>query len=528
MLDFIVVNDETLSPVKEPQYIKKVNNKYEIWYYNEEDMPELSIRTYTYAAIPRCLGLLQSEAMEISGVTKLQDLNALSLMGQGVFIAVIDTGINYKDPIFQDEYGNSRIYSFWDQTTDSVYSKEELEELDIVGDEDGHGTYLASLAAGKKDLINNFTGAAPASELLVVKLKEANEELKDFYFIPKETKVYEESDIMLGISWADQLARELGRPLVIFLGLGCNNGGHNGSSYLCDYINGVASMIDRAVVIATGNEANNRHHFTGIAENVLDPVRVEINVEQNMKGFYLELWSKAPETFTAELVSPSGTVIARGGITNEKYLKYTFPVENTTVTMSYRDVGRNRRDQLIFIRFSNAVSGIWTLNVYPQNVISGVFDVWLPMERLLPSDVYFLRSDPDNTLTMPSDAEVVMSVGGYQMSNLSTYLESGRGPDAQKHLKPDFVAPAVEVTGRGLREDYITKTGTSVGAAITAGASALILEWAVVKGNVYGINSVDIKNLFIRGCSRSENKDYPNNKDGYGRMNVYEAFRTIT
>jgi hypothetical protein len=70
----------------------------------------------------------------------------------------------------------------------------------------------------------------------------------------------------------------------------------------------------------------------------------------------------------------------------------------------------------------------------------------------------------------------------------------------------------------------ITRTGTSAAAAITAGACAQILEWAVVKGNAVGINSVEIKNILIRGATRRSEQEYPSPTNGYGYLNVYNSF----
>ena len=117
-----------------------------------------------------------------------------------------------------------------------------------------------------------------------------------------------------------------------------------------------------------------------------------------------------------------------------------------------------------------------------------------------------------------------MTVGGYNAGTGALFFESGRGPDAAGQMKPDFVAPAVGVQGRGLRDNYVTFSGTSAAAAITAGGCAQILQWAVVEQNAIGINSVDIKNLLCRGAGREAGNEYPSNTLGYGKLDVYAAF----
>lgn len=92
-------------------------------------------------------------------------------------------------------------------------------------DEEQHGTMLASIAHGSEDLQAGFTGAAPYAELLVVKLKPAKPYLKDFLSIP-EMPAYQKNDIMAAIEYLEETARKLGRPLILCLGLGTNNGSH--------------------------------------------------------------------------------------------------------------------------------------------------------------------------------------------------------------------------------------------------------------------------------------------------------------
>ena len=153
--------------------------------------------------------------------------------------------------------------------------------------------------------------------------------------------------------------------------------------------------------------------------------------------------------------------------------------------------------------------------------------MWLPMTRMLAAPVYFLKSNPDVTLTNPSNGEQITSVGGYNGENGAFFLESGRGFDAVGNIKPDFIAPCVEVPCAGARNRYTTLTGTSASAAITAGACAQVLEWAVVQGNGIGINSLDIRDFLVRGSTRDVNRTYPNKEEGYGKLQVYNSFLNI-
>jgi hypothetical protein len=289
----------------------------------------------------------------------------------------------------------------------------------------------------------------------------------------------------------------------------------------------IASGRHQAVISATGNEGNNRHHYFGIAQNVLHPTLVEVDVEADMAGLWIEVWAMAPEQLAVAVQSPTGELAPKRKPFHGEGGTYSFLFEGTELSIDYRDAGRTRRDQLIYLRFTNVKKGLWTIRVYPQNAITGEFHAWLPMREMMSAETFFLESSPDTTLTSPSDAVLPMSVGGYNAVTGALYYETGRGPDANGVLRPDFVAPAVQLRGKGLRDNYVTFTGTSGAAALSAGACAQVLEWAVVRQNAVGINSVDIKNLICRGAKREPENEYPSNTLGYGKLDIYTAFETI-
>lgn len=551
-LDVLVATDEVQEAKAEPACIQRINDRYEIWYYNRASALPLSFEDYTYSAIPNCFGLLDSGALDSSGILQMQNQPTLSLKGQGVIVGFLDTGIDYTNERFRNSDGTTRILAMWDQSQDVLsdstrvrpaafqYGTEyratdindalQSEQPDAIvpeRDENGHGTYLASIACGSPDQASDFTGAAPLSDILVVKLKPAKQYLKDFYFIPESTLAYQENDIMTAIAWMEAYAEQVNKPLVVCIGIGTNNGSHSGSSILSDYLNQVGSLRKRAIVVATGNEANARHHFKGGIETINQSQTIEINVEQNMKGFYVELWANAPEIFAVSLRSPTGEMVPKIIPRSGGHQEYDFVFEDTEIVIDYRIVGRTRADQLVYIQFRNAAKGIWQVNVFPESVVTGNFNMWLPMRGMLEHDVFFLESSPEITLTTPSAARIPISVGGYDHRSGGLYLDSGRGFTAAGDVKPSFTAPAVNIQGSGLRNNYVENSGTSAAAAITAGACAQVMEWAVVRGRDPSLNTVEIKNLLIRGCVRNPELAYPNPSWGYGKLNVFEAFENI-
>lgn len=529
-----------------PLCVQDINNQYLVGYWEQTGLPPFNMRNYTYATIPKIYTTLDERAMEASGILRIQNQPALSLKGQGVLVGIIDTGIDYRNPVFRNPDGTTRIAAIWDQTIregpapagflyGAQYTDGRLNEALISDDPlalvpsvdtDGHGTYVASLAAGGASPANEFIGAAPFSTIAVVKLKEAKDFLRDFFFVRPGATAFQENDVMAGVAYLDQLAYELNMPLSLCISVGTGWGSHGGTNPLSNMLDTVVSKRMRVVSIAAGNEANKRHHFYGnIAENG-DFENVEINVGSGVSGFTVELWSEISEIFTVEVISPTGERIPKLS-RQETFREYTFVFEGTTVTVDKNISFASNDFQVIFLRFSAPIQGIWNIRVYAVDVIRGVYQMWLPMQELTDGEVFFLRSNPDTTITIPGNTRFPMTVGGYDVRTNSIYLDSGRGYTINGVVKPDFVAPAVEVIGAGLRDNFVARTGTSAAAAITTGAAALLLEWGVVQENYVRITSADIKSLFIRGAARDPGRLYPSREWGYGRLDLYEAFNSL-
>ncbi len=547
--DFIVASDELTPPLIQPLCIQPINEIYSIWYYDRAGIPPLSLGEYSYGSIPKCFSLMDSTSLDVSGILAIQNQPNLALKGQGVLVGIVDTGIDYTNTLFRDIAGSSRIYAMWDQTLVNgderrspegflygvEYTKTDInralqsenpEEIVPERDEIGHGTFLASLAAGSEDASNDFVGAAPECELVIVKLKEAKQNLREFFYLSETEPIYQENDIMAGVAYVEDIAKRANRPLVVLLGVGTNQGSHSGTGPLSTYLDFIGFRRRRAVVVPAGNEAIAAHHFYGETKSVLSPVTVELNVEAEVKGFCMELWSSAPELVRVIVQSPTGQRSQGGFPVSEETQVTNFIFENTVLTLDYRISG-TERDLLIFFRFSNPTEGIWIVLVYPQQSITGGFHMWLPIQSQVGPDVTFISPNPDTTVTTPGMAEIPITVGGYDGLTGARWIPSGRGFSTDGRVKPDFCAPSVNVFGAGLRKDYVEQTGSSVAAAITAGAAALCMEWGIIDGYAPTMNSVEIKNLMIRGCNREQNQIYPNTEWGYGKLDLYHSFEVL-
>ena len=63
---------------------------------------------------------------------------------------------------------------------------------------------------------------------MIVKLKEAKENLKEFYFIPSNALCFQESDLMLGFRYSLTISEKYNRPVVTCFAVGSSQGGHDG------------------------------------------------------------------------------------------------------------------------------------------------------------------------------------------------------------------------------------------------------------------------------------------------------------
>lgn len=527
--------------------VQRIDEDYDTIYYPRTGLPSLQIDNYTYSEIPKCYSLLDQTALEVSGILRLQNQPALALKGRGVLVGFIDTGIDYTNPVFQFSDGSTRIVSIWDQTISdgtpppgifygAQYNREDINralqsetpyEIVPSRDENGHGTFLAGVACGSEDVENDFIGAVPESEIAVVKLKEAKQYLKDFFFVKGGEPAYQENDIMLAVAYLNGLANIRNMPLVICLGLGTANGNRAGDSYLSLYLADISNRRKRAIVAATGNEAGMRRHFQGQLRENMEYEDVEISVNEDMDGFFVELWADAPELYAVSLISPTGEMIPKVPVRTDRTEEFEFIFEQTRITIDYRIEAKVTANQLVFFRFIKPAKGLWVIRVYPENTITGRYNMWLPLSRLTPGEVFFLRSNPEITLTIPSATQQLISVGGYNAINGSFFADSGRGYTIAGDIKPDFVAPAVNVYGPGLRNNYVTYTGTSAAAAITAGAVAQILQWAFVEQRYAIRSAAGVKNMLIRGARQTNERSYPNREWGYGTLDVYNSFEML-
>ena len=477
------------------------------------------------------------------------------LNGKGVLLAVLDSGITWDLEVFRKADGSTRIRYLWDQTVSkktgdvrygkmpdgfsigTEYTAEEInaalqmhtwDRYRLIPSRDlsGHGTAVAGIAAGRS-ADGLYTGAAPEAELIVVKLG-----------LPGNSGGVEEgfprtTEILRGVTYALWKARQLNMPLVINLSFGNSYGSHDGSSLLERFLDNASEIGKTVICVGSGNEGAARGHFAG---NITRDSRVELAVGNYERSLNIQLWKNYSDVFRIRLQSPGGeeaelTTNIQGG-------KYTLKLEQTRILVYLGEplpyaVAQEIYLEMIPVTGSYINAGIWTIRLEPVMTVTGQYYLYLPAGNGRGDSTGFYRSTPQVTLTVPSTAAKVITVGAYDPV-YDTYADfSGRGyADSTRTIgvaaagltKPDLVAPGVNIQAPDVYGTFTPTTGTSFATPIVSGAAALLMEWGIVRGNDPFLYGEKIKAYLRKGARPLRGEmEYPNDRVGYGRLCVADS-----
>ena len=476
------------------------------------------------------------------------------LSGSGVLLAVLDSGITWDLEVFRKADGGTRIRYLWDQTipwdqmipwnqmipgrvpsgfsTGTEYTEAEINEALQLGvlerylripsrDLTGHGTAVAGIAAGKSP-DGRYTGAAPAAELIVVKLG-----------LPREDGFPRTTEIMRGVTYALRKALELNQPLVINLSFGNSYGSHDGSSLLERFLDNAAEIGRTVICVGSGNEGNTRGHFSS---NIARDNRVELAVGNYQRSLNLQLWKNYSDVYRMRLQSPGGENAELS--TNIQGGKYTIQLEQTRILAYLGEplpyaVAQEIYLDMIPLQGDYINEGIWILGLEEMETVTGQYYLYLPAGSGTGDTTGFYRSTPQVTLTIPSTASKVITVGAYDPVYDSYADFSGRGyADVSRTIgitpagliKPDLVAPGVNIQAPDGYGSFTPVTGTSFATPIVSGAAALLMEWGIIRGNDPYLYGEKVKAYLRKGARplRGE-REYPNDRVGYGKLCVAES-----
>jgi len=492
-------------------------------------------------SIPTVLGLLDRASLESAGIIQVQQQPYLSLKGSNVLIGFVDTGIDYTQEVFQYEDGTSKIKYIYDQSIPgnpptgfplgTEYTNEQINaalasdtpyeivpHLDVAG----HGTFIASVAAGRP--VGNFIGAAPDSEIIMVKLKKSYPFYLDSFCVPVEQEnAFSSTSVMLGVEYILQKAKELDRPVVINIGLGSNYDSHDGYGILEEYLYNISNNPGICLCLAVGNESQARHHYFQQLSTDGKPENIDIKVGERAGDIFVVVTNTISDIVSVSVRSPTGELVSRVPAKSGYTFTTQLVLERSKVNISYYYPIGGSGDQLTIVRILDATPGIWTITVYGDIVLEGSINAWLPLTGFVSPTVEFLSSTPYNTITSPGNAPGGISCGAYNSIRNSLYPNSSWGATRLPLDLPDFVAPGYQIGGF-YPTGYGFMDGTSAATAITSGACALMLQWGIVEGNDLGFSSPLIRAYLIRGCRRTDVMDYPSPQWGFGTLNLLQTF----
>lgn len=530
--------------------VTRVNNTYSIFHLPYEDVIKCDFRSFGYNNIPKCFILESTYVLETTGVKRVQSNPNLALMGTGVLIGIIDSGINYLHPAFLFNDNTSRITSIWDQTINpsdppvmtedfpygTIYTKEDINRalmqpypLEVVPTDDpiGHGTAIAGIAGGSADSANDFSGVAPLVEFVIVKMKQAKNVTKDFLSIPSDVICYQETDVMMGVKYVEKVAQQLNRPLALCIALGSNQGSRDGLGPLSSYLNDLSELPRTCVTCSAGNQGNTRRHYSKAIRSLDEYTDVEFNVAVNDKKFFIEIWTQPILRISLDIISPSGERIENLTPAFSQSTMHAFVFGPTKLCVKNVPTIPITGDQLIWLRFEDTQSGLWTLRIHNIDRTNAEVNAWLPAGGTITNDTYFIQSDSFTTITTPGDTVSPITISSYDTLAGGISVFSSKGYTRVNEIKPDLVAPGTELTAPAITNGYVNISGTGAAAAVNTGIVALLFEWAITRGYYTGITGVEIKTFLIRGAERDLILDYPNRTWGYGKVNLYGVFEKL-
>lgn len=517
-------------------YIKKTEEECIEYYFDN-----------AFYLVPNLYGLSGMVQGTAPGIPPAQS-SQLNFSGTNTLVAVVDTGINYTHESFIYEDNTSKIYSIWDQTIQdgtppkgfaygTEYTNEEINKAiasddpySIVPTKDDldHGTFLAGVAAGREKSSERFVGVARDAELIIVKMKQAKKCNKSFFKVADDVPAYQTGDIYKGIQYVIKKAHELQRPLAIVFTMATSFGPHNGGNEIEQFLAREADLYGVALITSAGNEANARHHFHGVYNEKQKTLDCQINLNEK-DGIFINMWVPLPDQLSIAVMSPSGETTDKIPIKSKVWQSFSFRLAETSIQVQYDLTEQRSSEESINIIISNPTPGLWTITTYADSVANGNFDLYLPVRSFIGDNTFLLSPNPYTTVTIPATNEGTLTVGAYNSILNSLYLPSGRGFTRSNAVKPDIVAPGVNIKGPvGEKDSYQIRSGTSIASAVVTGSSALLLEWGVVDGNDPTINTRSTKTYLARGALHREGLRYPNKEWGYGQLDLNNTFRNIS
>ena len=481
---------------------------------------------------PKALSFAVYEGKLVSCIPPVQR-PPYSLTGQGILVGIVDSGIDIFHPDFRKEDGTTRIVGLWDQTLTpeegsgqappegyqrGVYFSEEdintilqNESRSPTQDRSGHGTHVAGIAAGNgRASRGENRGVAYEADILVVKLGS-----------PTAEGFPQTAQLMQGIDFCVRMSIRRNEPLALNLSYGNNYGSHTGTSLIETYLDTVANMGRTTICVGSGNEGNLARHAAVEMMMGMNSL-IEFVVAPGEYNLAIQIWKQYTDSFQIRLTSPSGDEIILG---EDLQGMYRYVIDGTELLWYFGDPAPYSIVQEIYFELlpegvsSNIRSGVWKIVFIPKMVVDGQIDLWMPSGSSINRETGFLISDADRTLTIPSTASRPITVGAYNGDTDSYAPFSGRGYVCCGWVKPDLVAPRVDILSCSPGGGYVSRTGTSMACPFVTGSAALLMQYGIIEGRDPYLFGQKVKAFLIRGARQLPAfEEYPNDSVGWGAL----------
>lgn len=467
-------------------------------------------------------------ALELIGANYFKNNPNVSITGRGVYIAILDTGIDYlhEDFIYPDR--TSKIAYLWDQTKDgkppsgylfgSEYTKEDINKAiqnndsSLSVDEVGSGTMLSGICAGLGSINKEYAGVAEDAELIVVKLRKIN-------------GYYNNSTLYAAMEYAMKKGAENNTPVVLNISIGTNNMIQLNSRIIEERTFFTSGLC---IVAAAGNEGNAQTHTSGVLKFKEDVSDIEIEIAEDEKELEIQVIISRPDKVRVGVVSPSNEVSRILDVANYIEVSGLFDMEGTEYLISYIYPTLYSGQQLATITLLNVKKGIWKIRLIGQYITSGKYDIYLPNRVFLKPGTKFRQPNPNSTINYPAVYEDIIAVGTYDSKNNNLWPQSSRGPNIDGGFRISIVSPGVDIIAPYPGNQYATITGSAPAAAYTSGAVALYLQYTLIDNRYPDRGFVQQVRTYLQaGATRYSNIIYPNNDLGYGVLNIRGMFEHL-
>jgi subtilisin family serine protease len=541
VIDYIEGFEEELKKLDGRFRFYKLADNFGILYINKNRLEDLGevYRLETANRIQRYVKMAQLTTLSrdtTNGYVANEEIGAnffknnpnLNIDGRGVIIGVLNSGIDYLHPDFINPDGTSKILYLWDQTVDgkppngftigTEYTRDDINKAiaeknpNLSVDEEGIGTALSGLCAGMGNVNREYSGVAEGSDLVVVKLKKINGYYNSAMHQIANRYIYEK-------------AEDERKPVVQLISMGSNNSIIRGIDLIVDSLFYEYGLCE---VIAAGNEGSGMTHTMGKIEFVGDSEDIVFEIVEEEKDLEIDIWIDKPDKASVEVISPSGEPSKEALISNFNFVSGLFDRENTYYSIWSTYPASYLGQQQTVIRLEGAKKGMWTIRLTGEYITNGIYHVYLPVRSLLNEGTKFIEGNPSYTITYPSTYQDTISIGVYNSIENSLWPYSSRGPIAGatgRIEEPDIIAPGVNIIAPYTNSQYATVTGSGAAAALSTGAIALMMQYALVDKNYKDKAVVQKLRTYMRaGAKRNIQITYPNISYGYGILDIKGMF----